>query len=169
MRNECMGFRFSSQGAAPGKGVLWDREGDPGVCRGEFIAFPKGSRDWRGWTRRGQRGSGSGSWERRAPIFLLLGLLGVFLVFLVEGRVRLEAVGFRQLLAQPFGLIDLRLVRRRSGVLLRGAGATVRDQAFDGYDHRHGLDLAGNAASGDLGPRVASSREAVQDLLAAQV
>src|SRR5271156_6498305 len=105
-------------------------------------------------------GSGFGLGNAK-PIF--------FLGFLVKGRVGLGAVAFLLLLTKPFGLIDLPFGGRRSGVLLRGAGTTVGDQTFDGYDHRHSLDLAGNAASGDFRAQAGEFPEAVQDSLAAQV
>jgi hypothetical protein len=55
----------------------------------------------------------------------------------------------------------------RDGVLLRGAGARVRNEAFDGHDHLDCLDLAGNAASRHLGAEVGDFPKTVQDLFAA--
>jgi hypothetical protein len=72
------------------------------------------------------------------------------------------------LAAKPCGGIDIRLGERRGGFLLGGAGATVRDQAFDGHDHGEGLDLAGDAAAGHLGAHFGDLPKAVQDLFAAQ-
>jgi hypothetical protein len=66
------------------------------------------------------------------------------------------------------GGIDIHLGERRGGFLLGGAGATVRDQAFDGHDHGEGLDLAGDAATGKFGAHFGDLPEAIQDLFAAQ-
>jgi hypothetical protein len=73
------------------------------------------------------------------------------------------ACGFL-LLPAPSGLMDLR--GRRNGFVLHGAGTTVGDQPFDGYDHGERLDLAGNAASGHFRAQGGEFPETVQDLLA---
>ena len=89
--------------------------------------------------------------------------------FLGNCRAWLGVGGFPLLPAKPGGGIDFRVGGRRGGFFLGGAGATIRDQALHGNDHREGLDLAGNAAAGHFGAQVGDFPEAGQDLFAAQV
>jgi hypothetical protein len=65
------------------------------------------------------------------------------------------------------GLLPARL---RDMHLRLGRGeATVGDEAFEGQDHGHGLDLAGNVASGRFRVEIGQFPEAGQDLVAIKV
>jgi hypothetical protein len=61
----------------------------------------------------------------------------------------------------------------RPGLVLGGDGASGRmaiwDQAFDGDDHRKGLDLGGHAVASPFGVQVGDFPETGQDLVAAHV
>jgi hypothetical protein len=85
-------------------------------------------------------------------------------------RVWLVVHGLLRLAANPHGRLHGtpgRVGGWHSGFLPGGAGATVRDQAFDGHDHLEGFDLAGDAATGHFGAQFGDFPETVQDLFAA--
>ena len=79
-----------------------------------------------------------------------------------------------RLLAAPLSAVDLCLDGRGRGLRPGWRKATVihgsgRHQAFDGYDHRKGLDLAGDDASGGFGAESGQFPEAGQDLVATKI
>jgi hypothetical protein len=82
----------------------------------------------------------------------------------------LQASGFLLLLlATPFGDVDLWLRERGCGLVLGLGMAAVGDQAFDGYDHGHGFNLAGDAAPGGFRAQIGQFPEPGQGLVATQV
>jgi hypothetical protein len=81
----------------------------------------------------------------------------------------LRAFGLALLGAKPFSGVDLWLRRRGRGLVLGWREPAVRDEAFDGYDHRKGFDLAGNAASGGFGAEIGQFPEPSQNLVATEV
>jgi hypothetical protein len=92
-----------------------------------------------------------------------------FSVFLGRGRGWLGVDGCGLLLAKPFGFIDFRGDRGRSGFVLLRDGATVGDEVLHGNDHGEGLDLAGNAVSGHFGAKVGEFPEAVEYFFTVEV
>jgi hypothetical protein len=89
--------------------------------------------------------------------------------FLGNCRVWLGIDALFLLAAKPSGGIDIYFGEWSRRVFLGGAGAAVRDQAFDGHDHGEGFDLAGDAATGHLGAHLRDFPEAIQNLFAAQI
>jgi hypothetical protein len=77
--------------------------------------------------------------------------------------------GFGLLLpAAPLRDVDLR-GGRGGGLGPRWGEAAVGDQAFDGYDHGKGVDLAGHAASGGFRVEIGQFPEPGQDLVTTKV
>ena len=58
---------------------------------------------------------------------------------------------------------------RGRGLRPGGGEAAVRYQAFDGYDHRKSLDLAGDDAPGHFAAKIGQFPEPDQDLVATKV
>ena len=118
-----LSFRKS---ATPGKGVLGDREGDPGVWR--ELHFRKAQAIGDGGLA-GIKGVRFGLGNLESIFFLGFLVSLAFLVFLVVGRVRLEAVGFRAC--------------SRVGVYERGTSGPIHYHAAVGkLARRPGAELA---------------------------
>jgi hypothetical protein len=138
----------------------WRRfRGAKAVGEGGLAGVKDRAGGYAGGRRRVSRRAGSGFGLGESRLIFFLG----------KCRAWLGVDGFSLLLAKSGGGIDIRVGGRRGGFLLRGAGATVRDQALDGHDHGERLDLSGNAAAGHFGPQVGDFPEAGQDLFAPQV
>jgi hypothetical protein len=73
------------------------------------------------------------------------------------------------LFAAPFGFVDVWFDGRGRGLRPGWGKAAVRYQAFDRYDHRKGLDLAGDDASGHFVAEGVQFPEPGQDLVATEV
>ena len=74
------------------------------------------------------------------------------------GIARIFICGLVLLLAEPLRRVDLRLDGWGRGLRPGQGEAAVRDQAFDSYDHRKSLDLAGDGTPVTSGLRAASSQ-----------
>ncbi len=167
--------------AAARKRTFSERKGQPGgagwVENGVDDAFGRG----RNPAQRLRDGEGVGK----------AGLVRVQIPFRipVKGRRRLRirglgrsGLGFRggneivwllarglRLPAAPLSFVYLWLGGRGRGLRLGWGETAVRNQAFDGYDHRKGLDLTGHRASGGFGAEIGQLPEPGQDLVATKV
>ena len=169
-------FIFSESSAAAGKGVLFYGEGGPGV--GSKIIGHGDTRRQRGSGRgvqggakeaglarvRGRVGGRTGNGGRAiGPTGGGFGIGGGY------GIAWLLRRGLVLLFAEPLRLVDLCLDGRGRGLRPGWGEAAVRNEAFDGYDHGKGLDLAGDAASGHFGAEIGQFPEPGQDLVATKV
>jgi hypothetical protein len=86
-----------------------------------------------------------------------------------NGIAWLFTCGLMLLLAAPLRAVDLCVDGRGRGLRLGWGEAAVWNQAFDRYDHRKGLDLAGDDASGHFVAEIGQFPEPGQDLVATKV
>ena len=80
-----------------------------------------------------------------------------------------RTLGLVLLFAAPLSGVDLCVGGRGRGLRPGWGGAAVGNQAFDGYDHRKSLDLAGDGASGGFVAESGQFPEPGQDLVATEV